>query len=318
MPKKLDIKESSIITSLSTTSTCTSFIVIMLLLNHISNGTQVDANLSCLATSRELNSRPVIGILTHPRRGYNGSYIGGSYVRFVESGGARVIPLIYDEPWSVLSHKLDFVNGVLFTGGTLQEGPYVDVLRKVFWDDGILESTDARNMKATLKFVDGVDNTNSVFGSFPPFLRQKLEDECLTMHYHKWGITKETFDKNELLSKFFKVLATSEDRNQEVFVSTIQAHRYPITGYQWHPEKNAFEWGLSEIPHSLEAVQVTQYAANYFISEARKSDNNPPAEIIDQNLIYRYNVVSPGDEGEGFDEMYVFDSSSPNSFLSKL
>ena len=50
--------------------------------------------------------RPVIGIVTHPGDGAAGrisnatstSYIAASYVKFVEAGGARVIPLIYNEP----------------------------------------------------------------------------------------------------------------------------------------------------------------------------------------------------------------------------
>jgi gamma-glutamyl hydrolase len=52
-----------------------------------------------------VNDRPVIGIVTHPgdgtyeRRTHGpGSYIAASYVRFVQSAGARVIPLLYDEP----------------------------------------------------------------------------------------------------------------------------------------------------------------------------------------------------------------------------
>lgn len=52
-----------------------------------------------------LNSRPIIGILSHPGDGANGrldkdinnSYIAASYVRLVQSGGARVIPLVYNE-----------------------------------------------------------------------------------------------------------------------------------------------------------------------------------------------------------------------------
>lgn len=33
-------------------------------------------------------------------------------------------------------------------------------------------------------------------------------------------------------------------------------------------QKNAFEWGLSMIPHSDDAVQVTQHAANFFVRYA--------------------------------------------------
>lgn len=58
----------------------------------------------------KLNYRPVIGILSHPGDGASGrlrnvtsaSYIAASYVKFVESAGARVIPLIYNEPREVL------------------------------------------------------------------------------------------------------------------------------------------------------------------------------------------------------------------------
>lgn len=65
---------------------------------------------SAPAVARSLDSRPVIGILTHPGDGASGrlnndpevSYIAASYSKFVESAGARVIPLIYNEPWEVL------------------------------------------------------------------------------------------------------------------------------------------------------------------------------------------------------------------------
>jgi gamma-glutamyl hydrolase len=64
----------------------------------------------CTALNPKLNYRPVIGILSHPGDGASGrltnasgtSYIAASYVKFVESAGARVIPLIYNEPSDVL------------------------------------------------------------------------------------------------------------------------------------------------------------------------------------------------------------------------
>jgi gamma-glutamyl hydrolase len=48
--------------------------------------------------------------------------------------------------------------------------------------------------------------------------------------------------------------------------------QYPITATQWHPEKNAFEWvTYLHIPHSPDAIEVTQEVANFFVSEARKN-----------------------------------------------
>ncbi|KAF3782650.1 Gamma-glutamyl hydrolase 2 [Nymphaea thermarum] len=87
-----------------------------------------------------LNYRPVIGILSHPGDGASGrlnnasnaSYIAASYVKFVEAAGARVIPLIYNEPEEVLLEKLNLVNGVLFTGGWAKTGLYYDMVERIF------------------------------------------------------------------------------------------------------------------------------------------------------------------------------------------
>lgn len=65
---------------------------------------------SCPVPDPSLYSRPVIGIVTHPGDGASGrlnnatnaSCIAASYVKFVESAGARVIPLIYNEPKQIL------------------------------------------------------------------------------------------------------------------------------------------------------------------------------------------------------------------------
>lgn len=60
---------------------------------------------TCPSPNPNLYYRPVIGIITHPGDGASGrlsnatnaSSIAASYVKFVESAGARVIPLIYNE-----------------------------------------------------------------------------------------------------------------------------------------------------------------------------------------------------------------------------
>lgn len=70
----------------------------------------LDSLPSCTAMDPKLNYLPVIGILSHPGDGASGrlsnatnaSYIAASYVKFVESAGARVIPLIYTEPLEVI------------------------------------------------------------------------------------------------------------------------------------------------------------------------------------------------------------------------
>lgn len=56
------------------------------------------------------------------------SYIMAAYVKFMEAAGARVVPLIWNEDWSITEEKLSKINGVLFPGGA---GDYVDYGRKI-------------------------------------------------------------------------------------------------------------------------------------------------------------------------------------------
>ncbi|KAL7186173.1 hypothetical protein ACSBR2_028011 [Camellia fascicularis] len=299
---------------------------------------------SCSAADPKLNFRPVIGIVSHPGDGASGrlsnatnaSYIAASYVKFVEAAGARVIPLIYNEPPEILYNKLNLVNGVLFTGGWAKSGRYFDVIEGIFKkilekndagdhfpllaiclgfelltmimskDKNILESFKASDQASTLQFMDDINVEGTVFQRFPPNLLKKLSTDCLVMQNHQYGVSPERFGEYKELRSFFKVLTTSADSDNKVYVSTVHAHNYPVTAFQWHPEKNAFEWGLSMIPHSEDAVQVTQYVANFFVSEARKSLNRPPARKVLDNLIYNYSPTYCGKAGKGYDEVYIF------------
>ncbi|OEL13198.1 Gamma-glutamyl hydrolase 1 [Dichanthelium oligosanthes] len=136
--------------------------------------------------------RPVIGIVTHPGDGAGGrisngtatSYIGASYVKFVEAAGARVIPLVYNEPEERLLEKLSLVNGVLFTGGSEKQGVYFETIKKVFQDNNILETFDALNQASTLQFPS-YSFEGTVFQRFDPDLIKKVSTSCLVMQNHR-------------------------------------------------------------------------------------------------------------------------------------
>ncbi|XP_051135511.1 gamma-glutamyl hydrolase 2-like, partial [Andrographis paniculata] len=298
----------------------------------------------CPAEDPSINYRPVVGILSHPGDGASGrltnatnaSYIAASYVKFVESAGARVIPLIYNEPEEVIYKKLNLVNGVIFTGGSAKSGRYADVVESIFkrslkkndagehfpllaiclgfelltvivsQDRSILERFNARDQASKLQFLQNVNLNETVFERFPPVLLKKLSTECLVMQNHRYGISPEKFQKTGSLCSFFNILTTSTDEDGKTYVSTVQAQRYPVTAVQWHPEKNAFEWGLSRIPHSEDAVQVTQNVANFFVREARMSKNRPLIQEVLDNLIYNYGLTYCGKAGKGYDEVYIF------------
>lgn len=298
----------------------------------------------CPAADPNLNFRPVIGIVSHPGDGASGrlsnatnaSYIAASYVKFVESAGARVIPLIYNEPLEILQTKLSLVNGVIFTGGSSKTGLYFEVVTSIFQDvlkkndagdrfpllaiclgfelltmivsedKNILERFSASDQASTLQFTENIDINGTVFQRFPPVLLKKMSTECLVMQNHKYGISPEKLQKSENLSSFFEILTTTTDRDDKVYVSTAQARRYPVTAVQWHPEKNAFEWASSSIPHSEDAIQVTQNVANFIVREARMSMHRPSTQEVLNNLIYNYSPTYCGKAGTGFDEVYIF------------
>ncbi|XP_071725936.1 gamma-glutamyl hydrolase 2-like [Rutidosis leptorrhynchoides] len=308
---------------------------------------------TCPAPDPSLNYRPVIGIVTHPGDGASGrlsnatnaSYIAASYVKFVESAGARVIPLIYNEPLETLQMKLNLVNGVLFTGGWSKTGLYFDVIEGIFKhvlkkndagehfpllaiclgfelltmivskNNNILESFSASDQASTLQFMNNVNIDGTLFQRFPSDLVAKLSTECLVMQNHKYGISPETFLRNTELCSFFTILTTSADENNKAYVSTAQSKSYPVTAVQWHPEKNAFEWASSAIPHSDDAIQVTQHVANFFVSEARKSFNRPSTQQVLDNLIYNYKPTYCGSAGTGYDEVYIFAETEKTACL---
>nr|AAC33745.1 gamma-glutamyl hydrolase [Arabidopsis thaliana] len=280
----------------------------------------------------------------HPGNGASGRLsnaidapsIAASYVKLAESGGARVIPLIFNEPGEILFQKLELVNGVILTGGWAKEGLYFEIVKKILnkvlerndagehfpiyaiclgfelltmiisQNRDIFEKMDARNSASSLQFVENVNIQGTIFQRFPPELLKKLGTDCLVMQNHRFGISPQSFEGNIALSNFFKIVTTCVDDNGKVYVSTVQSTKYPVTGFQWHPEKNAFEWGSSKIPHSEDAIQVTQHAANHLVSEARKSLNRPESKKVLSNLIYNYKPTYCGYAGIGYDEVYIF------------
>jgi gamma-glutamyl hydrolase len=146
-----------------------------------------------------------------------------------------------------------------------------------------------------------------------------LQEYAMENHVH--GVHMDGFAENPSLLSFFDILSLSLDRQGEMYVSTIEAKDYPISATQWHPEKNAFEWGAFNIPHDAIAVLVTQSVANAFINLARRNSHAPSSrEEEDSLLIYNWSKnieftgrASGSEEGSSsFDQVYVFPPYSPS------
>ena len=73
----------------------------------------------------DLNHRPIIGILTQElgpilQKWYGDkytSYIGSAYIKYIEAAGARVVPVLINQPMEYYEIIFNSINGLLFPGG---------------------------------------------------------------------------------------------------------------------------------------------------------------------------------------------------------
>jgi len=130
----------------------------------------------------------------------------------------------------------------------------------------------------------------------------------ITQNEHSFGVTPQAYTSHPKLSAFFNVLATNFDRQGKEFVSLVEGKKYPVYASQFHPEKNNFEWSAQEavpVPHSLMAVRMSQFFANFFVEEAR--NNNQSFGSSDNNyVIDNYSPLFTGKSGGYFTQVYYF------------
>ena len=298
------------------------------------------------------SERPVIGIWAHPYTstvpecGGVCEYIAASYVKWVESAGGRAVPIPYNISEKDADEMFNNLNGVLFPGGepkptagafrivesaisASKSGDHFPVwgtclgfqwLAKIISNDmNILDSGfDSENISLPLnlttysmqsRILDG----NTRFGDELRTILSNVSNPA-TMNNHKNGVTPDTFNKTKSLNTFFNVISTNVDRQGREFLSTWEAKSAPIYGTQWHPEKNNFEWGVSQtdpnlpleaINHSPAAVKASQAMADFFLSEARKNNHAFPTPAAEYNsLVWHYPVITS--EFSGFSQKYFF------------
>ena len=72
------------------------------------------------------------------------------------------------------------------------------------------------------------------------------------------------------LDRDWRVTAINKDTQGLEFVSSFEHRQYPIYGVQFHPEKNAYEWKVTnKIAHTAGAISAGQYFADFFINEGK-------------------------------------------------
>eukprot|EP00898_Chlorokybus_atmophyticus_P000915 jgi/Chlat1/1824/Chrsp138S02143 len=286
---------------------------------------------------------PLIGILTQPMPGDEKelTYIAASYVKFVEAAGGRAVPIFFSAPEWDIKRRFDAVNAIIFPGGDAaleHDSPFYKTGRKLFKlaqaandrgdyfpihgtclgfellmtivsnksVDDLFSRFRAEDDPAPLVFLpESVDCT--FLSHLPRDLLEKISGQALAMENHESGISITKFANDPNLRQFFQALTVSRDLDDKWYVSSVEAYDYPFTGTQWHPEKNAFEFGLEHIPHGVEAVKLTQAIANYIICEAKRNKHAPRnhTELLDL-VIYNYPIEFSARKGSSLWQRYWF------------
>ncbi|XP_068234751.1 gamma-glutamyl hydrolase-like isoform X2 [Palaemon carinicauda] len=250
-------------------------------------------------------------------------YIAASYVKFFETGGARVVPILINQNETYYRNIVKSVNGLVFPGGSasitnssgygragrilydlvLQEAEAgVEIpLMTICLGFEMLMYLEANNTRplVSCKAQSRADplymrlgwQDSQLFGEAPDDVIQTLRTSNSTSNFHKFCVLEETF--YELgLNESYNILSTSYDDNALEYISTVEHQSLPIYGFQWHPEKNLFEWKFDSIPHTGDAVRSSQYMANLFVDKVRQNHQKFESEEEELNaLIYNYQPI---------------------------
>ncbi|KAJ8037365.1 Gamma-glutamyl hydrolase [Holothuria leucospilota] len=291
----------------------------------------------------KLNDRPIIGVLSQESvkelMEFGPTYIPASYVKFIESGGARVVPILINQTESYYTEMFNSINGVLFPGGGVDDLLHsgYGIAGKIFYDLAIKSNKEGdyfpiwgtcqgfeliaslaagKNILATLganKENLNVSLTKDVaksklLGNAPSEVTDALRTKAVTYNYHTYSVTPDIYRKYAGLNSTYTILGTSKTDKGETFISIMEAKEYPFYAVQFHPEKPTFEWSVNtNIKHNSFAVKTGAYFSEFLVSEARKSNHTfvSPTEES-SSLIYSYNVTFTGGAYD-LTQCYFFD-----------
>ncbi|RHY27153.1 hypothetical protein DYB32_007010 [Aphanomyces invadans] len=247
-----------------------------------------------LPSHRILTANPIIGIVSQPLRLCPESEcIASSYIKWVESAGARAVRIPSNATDDDVARILSSVNGVLFPGNGIDPSRVASFIYNhavalnqngthfPIWGTGlgmewlvqlesrstcILDAVNANNMSSTLGFTRAA-TTSNLFGFSAIFA--VMGTQSIAAYFHSVGILADRFDETPALTSFFRV--------------TIE---FPFYGVQFHPEMNAYEFdedpSTNSIDHSYNAILTSQALAHFFVSEARRNNHrfrSPQAEF---------------------------------------
>eukprot|EP00977_Amphora_coffeiformis_P028907 scaffold37822_cov168-Amphora_coffeaeformis.AAC.1 len=248
---------------------------------------------------------PVVGILAQPLHDDDSThdYIASSYMKWCEAGGATTIAIPYNSSdVTVYDALLDQMDGLLLPGGAAplsagvvylldrirhfntKRGRYFPVwgtclgfefLIQYMLDDTLETGFVASNVSWPLEQVE----RRELYADQQIYMA--VSQQNLTLNNHVQGIRPEIFAADTVLPNYWHVTSINHDERGVPFVSTIEPvdqDTFPFYGVQYHPEKNAFEYGINKdgqpyeaINHSPAAVNFSMRLAAFWIGKVRRA-----------------------------------------------
>uniref|UniRef100_A0A915IU75 folate gamma-glutamyl hydrolase n=1 Tax=Romanomermis culicivorax TaxID=13658 RepID=A0A915IU75_ROMCU len=291
------------------------------------------------------NNSPIIGILAvMADNRKNGKYcLPASYVKNVESSGARVVPIFPERGLDYYKMMFKRLNGLLIPGGSGNpleyQKPVTDTVRLFLrWSMEAYDNSEnpeywpvwgtclgfeilavlsaGRNCLSDCNCIPGsypatpakdFDDSRLV-RSLPEDLRQAITEDFISPHLHAYCLTVRDFFEHGI-EKQYKLLATKTDSQNLEYAVIIEARKYPIYGLMSHQEKAVYQWDeRRNFDHSPKAVRLAQAFMNFFVDECRKNGRCFENEDVDPKkyLIQNFRPKSIP-HSKFYDEIYYFD-----------
>jgi len=288
-------------------------------------------------------SKPIIGILTNPTiddtHDITEAFINPTYVKWLETAGAEVVPI---HPWisdSELDSILGKVNGILFQGGSTllaTDSPFVIIASKILkrvikekdennkilplWgtcqgfellhviisgSSSVLVDYNSYNIISNLLLNSDANKTSQMFSLFSDEDVSNMIKEPLTAEFHHYGVGFTQYIMFPELDRFFKQTSFAYDLDGKLYVSSVEARNYPVYAVQFHPEKTSFDRNPDDnIPQGIDAIRVSQNFANYFVDTARSNDNKMTLE--EMKKLEWINTFEKKTEKNGTSYVYLY------------
>ncbi|CDW72622.1 peptidase c26 family protein [Stylonychia lemnae] len=257
-----------------------------------------------------------VGILTLPtgtnmlKHMSSSQYIWEMGDIWMREAGLNAVYIPYNATDEDLYPILDQINGVFFTGGSIDlynyttgvPHPYTVTAEKILnysishTDNGdyfpllgicqghqllqllVAKNTNAfgnsefENKRINTVFVVDPRNQSKMLSTFSAEVLEEMATQDSLLHLHHHAIPLQDYQEFNSLSNFYRVLSIN-NINGQMIVSTTEAINYPVYTAQYHPEvvlEPASDINALRTPIGF---KIAQAFTNFFASECNKNNH---------------------------------------------